>query len=177
MLLLTLLWAFLLMIAFLTARHGWIVPVFLGLCTLISAGCAIFMKKRTDRGQRLTGRVLGLRNFILYAEKDRLAILVEDDPTYFYSILPYAYALGLSDIWAEHFRGLTLEPPTWYYGPDGWTTWYMLSRLDRNMNSFQRAMTSAPASSSSGPHGGSFGGGGGGGFTGGGFGGTSGSGW
>ena len=177
MLLLTLLWAFLLMIAFLTARHGWIVPVFLGLCTLISAGCAIFMKKRTDRGQRLTGRVLGLRNFILYAEKDRLAMLVEDDPTYFYSILPYAYALGLSDIWAEHFRGLTLEPPTWYYGPDGWTTRYMLSRLDRNMNSFQRAMTSAPVSSSSGPHGGSFGGGGGGGFTGGGFGGTSGSGW
>ena len=177
MLLLTLLWAFLLTIAFLTARHGWIVPVFLGLCTLICAGCAIFMKKRTDRGQRLTGRVLGLRNFILYAEKDRLAMLVEDDPTYFYSILPYAYALGLSDIWAEHFRGLTLEPPTWYYGPDGWTTWYMLSRLDRNMNSFQRAMTSAPVSSSSGPHGGSFGGGGGGGFTGGGFGGTSGSGW
>ena len=172
MLLLTLLWAFLLTIAFLTARHGWIVPVFLGLCTLICAGCAIFMKKRTDRGQRLTGRVLGLRNFILYAEKDRLAMLVEDDPTYFYSILPYAYALGLSDIWAEHFRGLTLEPPTWYYGPDGWTTWYMLSRLDRNMNSFQRAMTSAPVSSSSGPHGGSFGGGGGGGF-----GGTSGSGW
>ena len=167
MLLLTLLWAFLLTIAFLTARHGWIVPVFLGLCTLICAGCAIFMKKRTDRGQRLTGRVLGLRNFILYAEKDRLAMLVEDDPTYFYSILPYAYALGLSDIWAEHFRGLTLEPPTWY----------MLSRLDRNMNSFQRAMTSAPVSSSSGPHGGSFGGGGGGGFTGGGFGGTSGSGW
>ncbi|EEF69382.1 DUF2207 domain-containing protein, partial [Holdemania filiformis] len=119
MLLLTLLWAFLLTIAFLTARHGWIVPVFLGLCTLICAGCAIFMKKRTDRGQRLTGRVLGLRNFILYAEKDRLAMLVEDDPTYFYSILPYAYALGLSDIWAEHFRGLTLEPPTWYYGPDG----------------------------------------------------------
>ena len=177
MLLLTLLWAFLLTIAFLTARHGWIVPVFLGLCTLICAGCAIFMKKRTDRGQRLTGRVLGLRNFILYAEKDRLAMLVEDDPTYFYSILPYAYALGLSDIWAEHFRGLTLEPPTWYYGPDGWTTWYMLSRLDRNMNSFQRAMTSAPVSSSSGPHGGSFGGGGGGGFTGGGFGGTSDSGW
>ncbi|MFR0978600.1 MAG: DUF2207 domain-containing protein, partial [Holdemania filiformis] len=57
MLLLTLLWAFLLTIAFLTARHGWIVPVFLGLCTLICAGCAIFMKKRTDRGQRLTGRV------------------------------------------------------------------------------------------------------------------------
>ena len=177
MLLLTLLCAFFLRIAFLTARHGWIVPVFLGLCTLICAGCAIFMKKRTDRGQRLTGKVLGLRNFILYAEKDRLAMLVEDDPTYFYSILPYAYALGLSDIWAEHFRGLTLEPPTWYYGPDGWTTWYMLSRLDRNMNSFQRAMTSAPVSSSSGPHGGSFGGGGGGGLTGGGFGGTSGSGW
>lgn len=177
MLLLMLLWAFLLMIAFLTARRGWIIPVFLGLCTLINAGCAIFMKKRTIRGQRLTGRILGLRDFILYAEKDRLAMLAEDDPTYFYSILPYAYALGLSDIWTEHFRGLTLEPPTWYYGPDGWTTWYMLSRLDRNMNSFQQAMTSAPVSSSSGPHGGSFGGGGGGGFTGGGFGGTSGSGW
>ena len=104
-------------------------------------------------------------------------MLVQDDPTFFYSILPYAYAMGLTDIWSEHFRGLTIEPPTWYYGPDGWTTWYMISRLDRTMNSFQRAMTSAPVSSSSGPHGGSFGGGGGGGFTGGGFGGTSGSSW
>ena len=35
-------------------------------------------------------------------------MLVEDDPTYFYSILPYAYALGLSDIWAEHFPGSDL---------------------------------------------------------------------
>lgn len=173
----TLFWAGMLTVAFIWANQGWIVPIFLVLCTLISAGCAVFMKKRTERGQRLTGKVLGLRNFILYAEKDRLAMLVQNDPTYFYSILPYAYAMGLTDIWSEHFRGLTIEPPTWYYGPDGWTTWYMISRLDRTMNSFQQAMTSAPVSSSSGPHGGSFGGGGGGGFTGGGFGGTSGSSW
>lgn len=160
----------------LIAQEHLLLAMLMVLLTVIASLAAVFMSKRTENGQRLYGRVLGLRSFIHYAEEDRLKMLVAQDPTYFYSILPYAYAMGLSDLWSEHFKNLTIEPPVWYYGHSDWTTWYLIHRLNHSMNSFQNSMTTAPHVETTG-RGGSFGGGGGGGFTGGGFGGTSGSGW
>ena len=133
-----------------------------------------FMKKRTEYGNELLGQVVGLRNFILVAEQDRLEELVKENPFYFYDILPYAYALGLTDVWNEHFKNLTIEPCDWYYGPHYHSPYHMMNSLESQMNTIERAMTSVPESESSG--GGSIGGGGGG-FSGGGFGGSSGGSW
>ena len=138
---------------------------------------AKYMKKRTEYGNQLLGEVLGLRNFIIVAEQDRLQELVNENPYYFYDILPFAYALGLTDVWNEHFKNLTIEPCDWYYCP-GYrynSSYHMINSLESQMTSIERAMTSMPESSSSG--GGSIGGGGGGGFSGGGFGGSSGGSW
>ena len=132
------------------------------------------MKKRTEYGNQLLGQVLGLRNFILVAEEDRLRALVDENPYYFYDILPYAYALGLTDVWNDHFKNLTIEPCDWYYSPNYISPYYMMNSLESQMSMMERTMTSAPSESSGG---GSIGGGGGGGFSGGGFGGSSGGGW
>lgn len=133
------------------------------------------MKKRTEYGNQLLGQVVGLRNFILVAEGDRLAELLDENPYYFYDILPYAYALGLTDIWNEHFKNLTIEPCSWYVGPYHDSTYHMMHSLESQMTVMERTMTSAPQSSSGG---GSFSGGGSsGGFSGGGFGGSGGGSW
>lgn len=137
-----------------------------------------FMVKRTPLGVRQYGQVLGLKDFIIHAEKDRLEMLVRDDPQYFYHILPYAYALGISDIWNEHFKTFDLEPPNWYYGNNVFHSYMFMSMLNRNMMTMQHPIP--PVQPVSGRTGGGFGGGGfggGGGFSGGGFGGTSGGGW
>ncbi|MBR2700950.1 MAG: DUF2207 domain-containing protein [Erysipelotrichaceae bacterium] len=138
----------------------------------------VFMKKRTAYCNDLLGQVLGLRNFIIVAEEDRLKALVEENPYYFYDILPFAYALGLTNVWNEHFRNLTIQPCDWYVTYDYRSPYYMTNSLESHMHVMERDLTTPPPSESS-SGGASFGGGGGssGGFSGGGFGGSSGGGW
>lgn len=135
-----------------------------------------FMKKRTDYGNQVLGQVIGLRNFIIVAEEDRLQELVDENPYYFYDILPFAYALGLTDVWNDHFKKLTIQPCEWYSSRLYGNPYYMTNSLTSQMHVIERAMTSAPAPESS-SGGFSSGGGSSGGFSGGGFGGSSGGGW
>ena len=133
------------------------------------------MKKRTDYGNQVLGQVIGLRNFIIVAEEDRLQELVDENPYYFYDILPFAYALGLTDVWNDHFKKLTIQPCEWYSSRLYGNPYYMTNSLTSQMHVIERAMTSAPAPESS-SGGFSSGGGSSGGFSGGGFGGSSGGG-
>jgi len=135
-----------------------------------------YMKRRTKKGAALLGKILGFKEFIRVAEVDRIKKLVEQNPSYFYDVLPYAYVLGLSKKWAKKFENIAMEPPTWYtgsYGNRAFTTLILLNSLD----SATRVMSdNIVIPSSSGGSGGSFSGGGGG-FSGGGMGGGGGGGW
>ena len=57
------------------------------------------MLRRTDEGAKTLAHIQGFRSFLVTAEKENLEALVEQDPEYFYNILPYTYALGVSDKW------------------------------------------------------------------------------
>ncbi len=136
-----------------------------------------FMKKRTEFGNQVLGQVIGLRNFIIVAEEDRLQELVDENPYYFYDILPFAYALGLTDVWNDHFKKLTIQPCDWYTSSMYGNPYHMTNSLNSQMHVIERAMTSAPAPSAS-SGGASFSdGSSGGGFSDGGFGGSGGGGW
>ena len=139
--------------------------------------CTVYMKKRTEYSNQLLGQVLGLRNFIIVAEKDRLQELVDENPYYFYDILPYAYALGLTNVWNEHFKDLTIAPCTWYISPYNTSPYYSMHSLESQMNTIESNLTTVPVSSSGGSSFSSSGGGSSGGFSGGGFGGSGGGGW
>ena len=162
---------------------GWFVememlyPLIVWLCTIVLTLFGMKMIKRTKRGTELYGRVLGLREFIVHAEYDRLKAMVEENPELFYHVLPYAYAMNLTDVWSHHFKNLTIAVPSWYAGSGYPRDVYRMShRLNHHFTHLQSAMTSMPpVSSSSG--GGSFGGGSSGGFSGGGFGGSRGGSW
>lgn len=130
-------------------------------------------KKRTDRGIKWMQHLLGLKNFIEKAEKDRIKVLVDEDPEYFYHILPYAMVLGVTDQWAKKFEGITMSSPDWYSTNSGraFSTVYFVNRMDTATSSVGRTMASSPTKSVS--SGGSFGGG----SAGGGSGGGGGGGW
>ena len=90
---------------------------------VISVAVAIYQfilafkyKKRTEENNRLYGMILGFKEFLLFAEKDRLEMLAEENPMYFYDILPYAYALGVSSVWIGKFSDMALPPVSWYEG-------------------------------------------------------------
>lgn len=65
---------------------------------------SIFMNQKNDYGQIISAKVLGFRNYLITAEKNQLEALVSEDPDYFYDILPYTYALDISDKWINNFE-------------------------------------------------------------------------
>ena len=136
------------------------------------------MRQRTKQSIELMGKLLGLKNFIEAAEVDRINMLVEENPSYFYNVLPYAYVMGLTDKWAKNFENINIERPTWYVGTndtDMFDVW-MMSRMMNNCNRSISNNIKFTVSDDSGSGGGGFGGGGGG-FSGGGFGGGGGGSW
>ncbi len=168
-----------LFVVWLFAREAFGFTVFIPMAAtvlvmLIAAG----QRRRTEQGAQWAGRILGLKHFIETVEADKIKMMVEEDPQYFYHILPYAYVLGVTDKWAKQFERIAIEPPNWYYGYDGslFTTIWFTSMLTRSMYYTQANMV---MTKSSGGGGGIGGGGGfsGGGFSGGGFGGGGGGGW
>ena len=124
------------------------------------------MKKRTQYGTEMLGKIKGFKNFLEMAEKPRLEQLVMEDPEYFYNILPYTYVLGVSNKWMKKFEDIAIEPPTWYYGYSYFNMRSFNSFMNSTYSSISSAMTSSPSSSSSG-----------GGFSGGGSGGGGGGSW
>ncbi|CAM3618082.1 DUF2207 domain-containing protein [Erysipelothrix urinaevulpis] len=153
------------------------------LILLIASFILANMSRRSKQGTAWYGQVLGLRQFIEKAEKDRLERLVFSNPNVFFDVLPYAYVLDVTDVWSEKFKDIAISQPDWYQtNSSNFTTWYMWSSLNRSMNHVNSNLTSVPAPSGKSGGGGNFGGGsgfggGGGGFSGGGFGGGGGGGW
>ena len=149
------------------------IPFVIGVPILAGAfWLACYVPGRTEESHKNLEKITGFKKFLETAEKDRLEMLVHDNPKYFYNILPFAYVLGVSDKWVDKFEGIAIEPPEWYSGHGAFTTATMWHAMDRTLSSAASAMSSAPRQSSSG--GGS---GGGGGVSGGGSGGGGGGSW
>lgn len=136
-----------------------------------------FIPKRTAYGREVLEQIIGFRNFVEVAEKDRLEALLEEDPEYFYNTLPYAHVLGVTKKWADKFKGITMTQPTFYETYYPLNNVYMMTHLMNDLDRVNSTMTHSNDSSNGGFGGGSGGGFGGGGFSGGGAGGGGGSSW
>lgn len=67
---------------------------------------------RTTYGDEIKEKIDGFKHFLEMAEKDKIEILVKDDPDYFYKIYPYAYVLDVTNIWQNEFEKITKNIPT-----------------------------------------------------------------
>lgn len=167
-------------VVFLPSYYVEIVPKILlcviGFVIVMLSACII---SRTDKYVEKLNHIVGFRDFIALTEKDKLEMMLEDNPELYYQVLPYAIVLGVSDIWENKFASLTVAPPSWTtrtYG-DGVFDFIIFNAAMRRMNTrmtstFISRPQSSPSSGSfsgGGSHGGSFGGFSGGGHGGGGF--------
>ncbi len=135
-------------------------------------GFSRIMPAKSRAGALAFMEVLGFREFLEKAEKDRLERM--KDENLFSKYFPYALALNVADNWAEAFEGIYQVPPDWYTGTVGMRTFSPVS-FSRSMNS---AMSNISSAIFSAPRGSGTGGGfGGGGSSGGGFGGGGGGSW
>lgn len=131
---------------------------------------------RTESYVEKLNHIVGFREFIQTAEKEKLEMMLEGNPELYYHVLPYAIVLGVSDIWADKFKSISIAPPSWtttqYYGPS-----FNVLAFHHTVNlmtmDLTSKMVSRPSSDSlsggGGHHGGGIGGHGGGGHGGGGF--------
>ncbi len=140
---------------------------------VLSASLSIFpaaTRRRSELGTRLYGELYGYREFIEYVEEDRLKVLVDEDPEFFYHVLCYAMVFGLAERFMEKFKHISFVNPSWYEGPGvvDYMFWSSFGRRYRNefasaRRSFAPTSTRSGGSfhSSSGFSGGGFSGGGG----------------
>jgi uncharacterized membrane protein len=150
-----------------------ILPIFLSLIVSIIIYNIIsrFFPAKTEKGVAAKEYILGLKDYLQIAEKDRLIFhdAPEKKPEIFEKLLPYAMVLGVANIWAKEFEGIYTTPPSWYYGPNnGAFNAVIFTHSLSHFSSFaSSSMSSSPSGSGSG--GGGFSGGGGGGGGGGGW--------
>lgn len=162
-------------------------PIEIGLILsgVIALIFSIIMPARTEQGVATKEYLLGLKEYIALAEKDRIAYLQSPqgaekrhiDPNnpkqqikLFEDLLPYAILFGLEKDWAKQFNNLYTQPPTWYDGNiNTFNAVYLASALGSMNSATNSAFTAPSSSSSSGFGGGGFSGGGGGGGGGGGW--------
>ncbi len=162
---------------YLNGTKSMVILGFLILGTLIAIFFSVIAIAKKGEYTRLMGRILGFRDFIRTAELDKLNELVEDDPEYFYHIIPYAYVFGLTNKWIRNFEDIPVVTPDWARTSSGRYDsfdYYMMGRMMSDCNASVNNHIVIPHSGggSGWSGGGSSGGGswsGGGGFSGGGF--------
>lgn len=128
------------------------------------------------------GEIYGYANNLLLVEADRLKVMLKDDPTIFYKVLPYTYILGINKQFTKKFEGLAMASPVWLESPN-MIDIFMISHLGNRLNGDLRrmgvnnAILKGVTKVSRGIGNGRGGGFSGGGFSGGGFGGGGGGRW
>ncbi len=173
-----------LLIAFMCLIEGYTDPFFTRIIIAILPAIYLILLLTIERyskeGKRLLGEIRGLKAFIETAEKDRMEMLVNENPNLFFEVLPYAYVLGVSDVYMKKFENVDIIKPDWYESSSPRFTYVHFVYLNRSFGSISQACTTRYRSQSTGgsisSHS-SSGFGGGGGFSGGGFGGGGGGRW
>ena len=100
------------------------------------------LKKRTRLGNELLAHIKGVKQHIETADQHKLEELERQHPNYFYKILPYAYVLGVSNVWFKKFERIAVNQPDWYEGNDV----FNLADFGRFMNAAMKYAASAMGS-------------------------------
>lgn len=142
---------------------------------IISAGAYMVYRRMntlTFKGLLAKRHLLGLKEFIDKAQKDKIKFFLKEDKHYLDKLLPYAMLFGLNKHWLKLYQELQTPLPTWYNGDIDTFSYldFEPTSFDPNSNSFD-GFTPNSASIDSGDFS-DFGG-----FSGGGFGGGGGDSW
>ncbi len=156
---------------FLGSIFGSLGVVSLVICGILAIIFSFIMPRKTKKGALAKEYILGLKEYLGVAEKDRIKFhnAPEKNPERFEKLLPFAMVLGVEEEWAKQFEGIYKNPPSWYEDSSGgnFNSLLFVHSLN-NFSSTANANFSSSPSSASGGGSGFSGGGSGGGFGGGG---------
>ncbi len=141
---------------------------------------AIFTGAKTQKGATGYFQILGLKEYINTAEKDRIHF--QEKEKIFEKLLPYAMVFGISKKWSKAFEDVYQTPPDWYQTSDktlmkNFSVSAFGNRLSQFSEKVTKTMEPPVSTSSKGSTASSGGSGFSSGSSGGGFGGGGGKGW
>lgn len=108
---------------------------------------AFYGGRRTEEGRQLMSQTLGLRRYLRKVSREELARICSEDPDYFFTMAPYALALGVDQAFANRFGQMKLDRcPYLTTGMDGHRTaqeWneLMVRTLERMDWRYQQLLT------------------------------------
>ncbi|MFA6552534.1 MAG: DUF2207 domain-containing protein [Candidatus Paceibacterota bacterium] len=159
-------------IIFLSFICGFLIPAFfspINAAGSVLSGIIIiifgsYMPSRTELGVSTKESLLGLKEYLQIAEKDRLKFhnAPEKNPQIFEKLLPYAMVLGVEKAWAKEFQDIYVSPPSWYSDSGAGNSFNSIYFVN-SLGGFHGTMAGAMAGGTSGSGGGGSSGGGGGG--------------
>jgi hypothetical protein len=89
-----------------TGILSWNLVIGLCLAGISIAFSSLFMVRKTEAGLKAKADFLGLREYILTAEADRIKFVLENDINAYHSLLPYAALFDSLDRWIEPLNSL-----------------------------------------------------------------------
>ena len=82
---------------------SWLIGLLAVLAQILAGLAAAYGGRRSDLGRNQAGLILGLRHYLGTIPKDQLERITENDPDFFFRMLPYAIALGVDGRFAKLF--------------------------------------------------------------------------
>lgn len=115
---------------------AWPVAVFVVVTQWLAGFATAFGGRRTETGKRIMADILGLRRYLLTVSKEMLLQHLQNNPYYYYSVAPFALALGVDKTLAHRLGDTQLPGCPWLTtGMDGHLTaaeWNQLLRSTVN---------------------------------------------
>jgi hypothetical protein len=91
------------------AGQVWI-PMGSAIVQLLLGYFAAYGGRRSDLGRASAAQILGLRAYMKGIGKEEISRLCNADPDYFFNMVPYALAMGITHPFAKCFAGKKLTP-------------------------------------------------------------------
>ncbi|MBQ7977008.1 MAG: DUF2207 domain-containing protein [Clostridia bacterium] len=88
--------------------------VFASVNLLIACSLILLNQFYSERGAILVSRLIGFKKYIETEEKGALEAKVNENPQLFFQVLPYAYVLGVSEIWCKKFENAIVSQQNGY---------------------------------------------------------------
>lgn len=88
----------------------WIIGLCSALSQLLAGLMAAYGGRRSELGRQNATMILGLRHYLKTVDRAEVKRIQENDPEYFYNLLPFAMALGVENAFAQRFSKQKMAP-------------------------------------------------------------------
>ena len=88
----------------------WVIALLSVLSQLLAGLALAYGGRRSDLGRQNASQILGLRQYFRKADPEQIKQLCHNDPEYFFSLAPFALALGVEKAFAKRFGRHKLPP-------------------------------------------------------------------